>query len=240
MKIRIVIPVLNQISYLTQCLTSIRETAPQKNHHTFVHVIDNGSTDAVIDAMHNLDDDTKPLLWRLTRNENNLGVTVPWNQGLRLAMDQGADVICISNSDVIYGPEVIEHCAQVAAKFGACFPLSIQGGPLPLDFMSRALKASEQNPLSSLVDTGGFAGWNFWLSRETVEKIGDFDEQFTLWYQDTDYHWRLRTSKIIPFEVRSCLIHHFESVTIKAQPGQFEMNGWRRQDEINWKRKWKQ
>lgn len=236
MKLAIVIPVLNQIDVFTQCIESICKTAILKGidrQHIMVIVVDSASTDPIFGVIHDAEKRLNPWInFEYIRLTQNVGVTTPWNIGLKRAMEIGADVICISNSDVVYGPNVLDHCALVAKDEGACFPLSIQGGPLPPDFEKRALEQSAYNPLHcSKVDTRGFAGWCFFLSKETVEKVGYFDEQFTLWYQDTDYHYRLRTAGITPWEVRSCLLHHFESRTIKSMPGGFDCYGWRQQDE---------
>lgn len=230
MKIRIVIPVHNQVEFLRECLASIRQTTLIKYHEITVHIIDNGSVENLTDALRALGDDIGLIL---TRFDQNKGVTVPWNFGLKCGMDAGADVICISNSDVVYGPKAIQNCAEAARHYGVTFPFSIQGGPKPPDFDVRAEAATALPWERNTVKTGGFAGWCFFLARETVEKIGMFDEQFTLWYGDSDYHWRLAAASIPPMEVRSCLLHHYESRTILSMPGQFECHGWRAQDEKN-------
>lgn len=233
MKLHIVIPAYNQFDYLDKCLKSIVETYPTK-HYIVVHVIDNGS-----EAALKRNDKIFPNLSIIyTRFENNKGVTVPWNYGARYAMSQNADAVCISNSDVIYGEKTIEHCLEALEHHGCVFPQSIQGGPMPNDFMARALVNAGLKTKENCVDTAGFAGWCFFLSAETIHKIGFFDDQFTLWYQDTDYHWRLRQAGINPVEVRSCLLHHFESRTIVSMPGGFSCYGWREQDEKRFFAKW--
>ncbi len=237
MKIAIVIPVLNQVNYFTETVQSIFDTFP-KEHELLLTVVDGGSTDPVEQALDSLRPCApSPSTIQYENIGEGKGVTVPWNIGLKKAMAWGADVVCISNSDVVYGRRAIERTAEVALAHGCAFPLSIQGGPKPENF--EALVDERINIGGQiLVNTGGFAGWSFFLSRETVEKIGIFDEQFTLWWQDTDYHRRLRDAGLIPWEVRSCLIHHWESVSIKALKNGFEHKGWRAQDQINFERKY--
>ena len=236
MKVSIVIPVLNQIAFLKECLESIEATVPDGMDVT-VRIIDSASTEP-IKALA-LSGVLKKAWCVYSRLEKNFGVTIPWNVGLSHAMDAGADVICISNSDVVYGPKVIEHCALVAAERGACFPRSIQGGPKPKDFDQQAAERAKRPVMDSLVDTGGFAGWCFWLSRTTVEKIGVFDEQFQLWFSDTDYHWRLLAAGLPPLQVEAALLHHYESRTIVSLPGQFQHQGWIAQDTDLFDRKYK-
>lgn len=239
MKISITIPVLNQIDYFRQTMDSIIKTAPVQQHQLQIVVVDGGSTDPVetLTGWYKESCEGKIDIAYVNIGSGK-GVTIPWNVGLDRGLADGADVICISNSDVVYGEKAILRCAEVAMDHGACFPLSIQGGPKPDNFEEQARERANIGG-HVIVNTGGFAGWSFFLSRATIEKIGRFDEQFTLWFQDTSYHWDLRAAGITPWEVRSCLIHHFESVSIKGLEGGFDHKGWRLQDQANFEKKYK-
>jgi GT2 family glycosyltransferase len=232
MKVGIVIPFHGQIPLLIECINSIFE----KNvceHEIAVFLIDNGT---VHESGFNHSEIVPdyPNSYYLDINKQNVGVTKAWNQGLKRALKWGAEVVCISNSDVVFGPMVVINCVSAAFKHGVAFPFSKQGGPKEVDFDQKALEKSrlDFDAPGSVVDTGGFAGWCFFLSRKTIEQVGVFDEQFTLWYQDTDYHWRLvrENPPIRPMEVRCCYLHHYESRTILSMPQQFECYGWRAED----------
>lgn len=242
MRLDIIIPVHNQISFLNQCLESIIQTCPSK-HLVSVRIIDSASTEQIPAWIRNPHlNPILPLNMNVfyTRLDQNMGVTIPWNLGLDAAMKSGADAICVCNSDVIFGVGAIEKCMRALEEHqvGAVWPLSIQGGPLPGDFRQRAADNDKKELTGSIVDTGGFAGWCFFLKRSTVEKVGRFDEQFILWYQDTDYHYRLHESNVQHAEVKACLLHHFESRTIVSMPGGFDCHGWRKQDERRFFAKW--
>lgn len=231
-RLRIVIPAHGQWDLLALALRSMRTAAAFARDHvqTSIQVIDNGSptpADAILKQYVDIWD----------RLETNVGVTKPWNMGLDRAMTDGVDVCCICNSDVVFGKRVIDQCVRGITEHGrfATFPFSIQGGPMPSDWEERNLRANAL-PYTD-VDTNGFAGWCFFLSRACVDKVGVFDERFTLWYGDSQYMWRTRRLGCTPMEVRSCLLHHFESRTILSMPGQFEVNGWRSQDAKEWE-KW--
>ncbi|MCW8129258.1 MAG: glycosyltransferase family 2 protein [Planctomycetota bacterium] len=236
-KLGIVIPVHNQMHVFKQCMGSIFTFRPSDQaveRPIRIYILDNGSTEQIEPG--SLQDLWDPAAFdvEFTRYPKNVGVTQAWNDGLRKALLDDCDIVCISNSDVIYGPKAIEHCVGAVWRhgLGLCWPFTNQRGPVPADFRARSQELSEldfANP-NSIVDTGGFAGWSFFLSRATVEKVGYFDPQFTLWYQDTDYHNRLHEHGIPHGEVRNCLIHHFESVTIKGLDRGFEHQGWRARD----------
>lgn len=236
MNINLVIPVHNQMCYLKECLESIAKTyTPSDMIHLFVHIINNGSTEKMINVGEIFN--PKGIQFTVEEYGKNVGVTIPWNNGFKLAMDSNADVLCICNSDVVFGPEVIERCAIVALTQGVAFPHSIQGGPKPRDFDERAIAATKLDKIYQV--TQGFAGWCFFLSRQCMERVGQFDEQFTLWYQDTDYNIRVRHAGYNPVDVVNVLLHHYESRTIVSMPNGFNCFNWRKQDEINFHNKWK-
>jgi hypothetical protein len=137
----------------------------------------------------------------------------------------------IANSDLHFGPHVLTDCmtALDAPDKYVVFPFTYkQGGPLLDDFDKQCVAAhAEKRPT---VITGGFAGWCFVLSRKCLNKIGWFDPRFKLWYQDTDYLRRLADSKHQPAEIRSCLVHHYESRTIVSMPQNFSYKGWIKKD----------
>lgn len=250
MKLAIVIPVHNQMRTYQECITSLVGNFPRTvDQPVRFYVIDNGSSEPFCEwtlAVAASGVSPLPKVFKrgevshqdmrihLTRTGLNLGVTKVWNMGMKAAFDDGADVVCISNSDVVYGPCVLERCAHAvhSGRLGLCWPLSIQGGPLPDNFTEQAqqkLNMGGDAP-GAIVDTGGFAGWSFFLPRTTYEVVGLFDEQFTLWYQDTDYHDRLHEHGIPHAEIRNCLVHHYESKTIKGLDGGFDHQGWRQED----------
>jgi GT2 family glycosyltransferase len=262
MRIGVVIPVHNQGKYLDQCLSSMQEP---DEHDICIYIIDANSKPGEIRMQFSM------YPHKMHRYVENPGVTKPWNQGIRMALADDADVVCIANSDILWGPDTISRCAEEAAKRGAAFPLTVQSGPEPdkFDRMARILAFHPKTGLSpevvglylggskarnrqTLMDvltdpskrknepTGGFAGWCFFLSKDCINKVGCFDEQFVLWYQDTDYHWRMSALGIHPVECRNCLIHHYESRSIVGLPGGFEYRGWRAEDERRWKAKWNQ
>lgn len=233
MKIAITIPVFNQIDLLQKCLASIAANLP-KHDEVEIVLVNNGSTEDITPALKS----AGVLKVSIIHNRRNQGVTIPWNQGLDAALEGGADVVCVCNSDVVFGPDVLQDCSIAAILRGVSFPLSIQGGPMPKQFDVIAQTLNDVPLDRAMKVTGGFAGWCFFLARDVIAEIGRFDDNFTLWYQDTDYHNRLRAKDYQPVEVRSCLIHHFESQTILSLPQQFDSFGWRAADQKHYEKKY--
>ena len=233
MNVHMVIPVLNQMKCLQECLESIAKHLTD-SVHLFIQIIDNASTEKMIDVEAILK--PKNINYTIERNETNVGVGIPCNKGFQRALDTKADVFCVSNSDIVYGPMVIERCAEEAFKHGLSWPRSIRGGPKPLDFDARAANARTSEIKST--QSNGFIGWCFFLGREFMEKVGPFDPQFKLWYGEADYNYRLILAGYKPIEVVDVLIHHYETKTLSTMLGGFHIHGWIDQDAKYFQKKW--
>ena len=222
MKLAVVMPCYGQWKLAAGALRSLCKQVPYDAVLT-TYVIDNGSPES-------------PTPYRIANWCNtlitlpkNVGVTKSWNIGIQRALNDGADVVCVSNSDVVFGRTVLREClACLRAGNHSCYPYSIKGGPLSPDW--EKIDAS-YGPIQSMWSDGGYAGgWCFFLTRECLEKVGLFDERFTLWYQDAQYWRRLRMANKPLQVVQSCILHHYESRTIVSMPGQFDCYGWREND----------
>jgi GT2 family glycosyltransferase len=138
--VTVVIPFYNQVYYLLQTLRSIALN-PSPRFHTRILLFDNASEESVDTVLL----DQMGLDWVLFRNEVNLAVSKPWNEGIRLSLQEhGADAVCLLNSDVIVGAGWIDHCVQALDEGAYCsFPFSYtDGGALPQDFVRRAKLAA--------------------------------------------------------------------------------------------------
>jgi len=131
-RIGVVIPVHNQGEYFDRCLASMRESG---DDDVRLYVIDAASRPGEVRMDHAV------FPYRLHRYDVNPGVTKPWNKGLEMALSDGAEVVCIANSDILWGVETIARCAAEAAEHLAAFPLTVESGPAPAGFdrMARLL-----------------------------------------------------------------------------------------------------
>lgn len=245
--IGVTFPVLDQLDYFDEALTSLEAMMKDSEHQMVLAVIDNGSKGDVVEVVERHKALTEGRVTFRHYKENE-GVGLGWNAGIDDCLYMHADAICICNTDIVFGPKVLDHCFEALqlGSFDLVFPHTYkQGGPKPLDFDAYAAELA-QKPVDgdSCVVTGGFAGWCFMLSKECIQTHGTFDAEYRFWYQDTDYHHRLCAAARPPAEIRACCVHHYESRTIRSLPGTFSFKGtddvpWRVQDQHRFEKKWK-
>jgi N-acetylglucosaminyl-diphospho-decaprenol L-rhamnosyltransferase len=214
----VIILVYNTPDLLLQCLRSFYEDGRTKGWQ--IIVVDNGS-----------DEDVRPIIdgkfdgVEVIRSERNLGFAAGNNLGLRRANGEFA---ILMNSDVIAHAEIIESLVEAMKKdpqIGAMSPglLTAQGNPQAFAF------GAETSPgymirrgMRSVLGFGPLHDWSTkkpleveWVSaacicvrRKVIEEIGELDERFPLYFEDTDWCMRMRSAgwKII-YDPRRHVMH---------------------------------
>ncbi len=141
---------------------------------------------------------------RLELSEENLGYGRAANFALR---GGGAELVCVSNPDVVAEPGALAALAAVANRE----PLAGMVGPVfggDTDRYHAALpgtatmlarifagsfgeRAQPSPAPGAVAEVGQPSGACFVVARETWEALGGFDEGFFLWYEDVDLAQRL-------------------------------------------------
>lgn len=112
------------------------------------------------------------------------------------------DFILFSNNDVIFTENWLENLLK---NDGLCL-----SPKEPEDLRQRDI----------LEDTAGyrmathFSGWCFGLRKEAMEKIGNFNEDFTFWFSDNVVADQLKEAGIEPILVVKSIVKHLGSKTL--------------------------
>lgn len=189
-----------------QCIQSLLDI---DGYSIQIVVVDNGSIDGSVDIIserfHNV---------TILKQARNLGFAGGYNVGLRYALDCGADFIFIVNNDAWVDREVFLHLFEhVSPDTAAVCPLIFYASKPEIIWSAGAVS----NPLTlevadnhanktliSLMDVPFLerdfvTGCGMLLTRKALLKVGLFDEQFHLYYEDMDFcrrfrkaGWRLR------------------------------------------------
>jgi N-acetylglucosaminyl-diphospho-decaprenol L-rhamnosyltransferase len=141
---------------------------------------------------------------RLELSEENLGYGRAANRALR---DGSAELVCVSNPDVVAEPGALAALAQAARRepragmigpvFGGDTDRYHAGLPGTMTMLARIFAGSfgeqpQPSPAGGAVaEVGQPSGACFVVARETWEAFGGFDEGFFLWYEDVDLAQRL-------------------------------------------------
>lgn len=229
MRLQIVIPVLNLWRrYTLPCLESIRTTA---EHRTVV--IDNGSVDETeAEARKRI---CQNFVYH--RNGANLGTARVWNDGIRDGFTNGYDFVLVLNNDVLLHSACIDGLLRRATEPdvpGMVTARNVRSecsdpANLPLCDGKRAIPDAESPDFSA-----------FLMTRSCWETVGPFDEGFfPAYFEDNDYHYRMRLSGVRALCHPPAMFYHFgsrtqnESGTKPVVPSsQFEAN--RRRYVLKW------
>jgi N-acetylglucosaminyl-diphospho-decaprenol L-rhamnosyltransferase len=182
-----------------------------------VTIADNAS----VPEQRRLLEDGCPSGVRLQLNERNLGYGTAANRALR---DGGGELVCVSNADVLPAPNALATLAEttlrtpgagmVGPRFGSDtdrYHAKLPGTATMLVriFIGSFARGAVPNPEPGEVEeVGQPSGACFLIEREVWERVGGFDEDFFLWYEDVDLARRLHDAGLHNLVVGSAMVRH--------------------------------
>jgi GT2 family glycosyltransferase len=192
----IIIVVWNNLRDTIECLSSL-EDLDYSNYQ--IIVVDNGSTDQSFVKIK----EEFPFV-RVVRNEENLGYSGGCNVGLEYARKElDPSYFLILNNDTIVRDrnvvnslvEIAENCTSVGIVAPLVFdyynPHLIQSAGVSINLSkarSRHMLSIPPTPIRS----DAVHGCAFMIKRKVIDQIGGLDDQFYLYWEETDYCLRLR------------------------------------------------
>ena len=198
LEISVLIPTFNGAPWLTETLSRVPAAAGGAPFE--IIVVDNASTDETAEAAQ------KSTGVRVLRNEKNLGFSRAVNQA---AAASRGKVLVVINQDLHLQPNALKILSEFLASKNAiaggalsfqdgvpqpsCGPFPTLIGTLCRLALPRRIRKYDLGPASDRtrpVDwlTGAFLGF----PRALFDKIGGFDEDFFMYYEDVDFCLRAR------------------------------------------------
>jgi GT2 family glycosyltransferase len=199
-----------------ECLASLTEIAYKKCK---VIVVDNASDDGSVDAIQARFPSTIILA-----QKENLRFGGGNNIGIRYALEQGAELICLLNNDTTVDKDFLTHlvhCIQSDKKCGMVAPkVYYHDEPNRIWFAGSEISMwtgtmrhvgirevdHGQRDASREIDYA--TGCCLLARKEVIEKVGMLDETFFMYTEDAD--WSMRARRVgysIMFEPKSRVWH---------------------------------
>jgi hypothetical protein len=207
-KVFLVILNHNGKATIKQCLSAVF-LSNYSNFETVV--VDNGSTDGSLEIIKTFFQKC-PLI----SNKKNIGQAAGFNMGIRLALEKMADYVLLLDSRVILTKETLSRMVEVAEKeksIGIFSPLFLENNfgeilspERKINWLKMKLEKSGKK-----ITTDGFTspqkailldGYAMLIRREVFKEVELPDENFFLFYWDTDFCFRARKKE---FEI--AIIH---------------------------------
>ncbi len=219
MKLAVILVNYNGKKYNAACIDSILAStgieAPK------IIVVDNASQDASMCRLEEQYRGREQL--ELIRLDDNYGFSYANNVGMRRALKWGADYVLLLNNDTEIRPDLLCRLRECAGRHPGCMIV-------PKIYYSDDRKRiwSAGGEISSVVrkvrhigineiDEGqydqerkiGFAtGCCLWIPVEILKRAGMLDERFFLYYEDTEYSFRLQKLGIPIFYCPDAVMYH--------------------------------
>lgn len=142
-------------------------------------------------------------------NEENLGFAGGNNQGIRLALKEGADYVLLLNNDTVVEPDFLKKMVEAAEEeetAGIVGPLILfdskktiwsAGGRIGRCFTRGELigyKEKNEGQYRFVEQVDYISGTCLLIKTEFIRKIGLISEDYFLYYEDTD--WCLRAKAV--------------------------------------------
>ncbi|MBC2769843.1 glycosyltransferase family 2 protein [Pusillimonas minor] len=202
--------------------------AQEKPNNFRLYVIDNSTQDSgcrlseTLASRHNIDT-------QVHFNNANVGVAKGNNQGIELALADGCKQVLLANNDTEFGPDTLRLLQKALAdgsERAATPKIMYHDKPVRLWYGGGHINPwTMRTPHYGIgqIDLGqcdtvkhvGYAPTCFMLLDATVlQTVGRMDEQYFVYYDDTDFVWRMTSSGIrISYVSNAVVLHKVSSLT---------------------------
>jgi GT2 family glycosyltransferase/glycosyltransferase involved in cell wall biosynthesis len=209
-------------------LLAVRSLLASRRPVDRIWVVDNGPGDACARAL-------APVrsAIRYIRSPGNVGFSAGCNAGIREALDEGADMVLLVNSDAVLAPDALErleHALAAAPAAGIAAPL-IASRAEPTAVASAGIAYSTASGRMRHASFGGrvadlcegpaqeadaVSGCVMLIRREVFDRAGFFDERYFYSFEDIELCLRARRHGLGSLLVPSAVAYHEGHVSIGA------------------------
>lgn len=230
MKIFIVVLNWNGKKLTLNCLDSLRKTIG-KREDVFLVLVDNNSSDDSVRVFRKL---RFPFKFHLIVNKKNIGWSGGHNVGIKYALENGASAILLLANDAIVTKGVVDNLKLVLfsdVSIGIVSPkiyhLGTNEQPLiynagnilnKFTYRGKDLGNGEMDlgQYNSVFETDYVTGTAITVKREVFEKIGFFDDNFFLYYEDVDFCYRAKKIGYKCVFAQKAIIYHKGAATTRV------------------------
>jgi GT2 family glycosyltransferase/glycosyltransferase involved in cell wall biosynthesis len=185
-----------------------------------VYVVDNGPDEACANVLEPWRDSI-----RFIRSPGNVGFSAGCNIGIRAALDEGANLVLLVNSDAVVAPDTLErleHSLAVEPGAGIAAPLIVARAE-PGTVGSAGIRYSATSGRMRHEGFGGrtedfcegparptdvVSGCVMLIRREVFDAAGAFDERYFYSFEDIEFCLRARRAGFSSLLIPSALAYH--------------------------------
>lgn len=221
MKYSIVIVTFNRLNLLKECIhNALNQSIPPES----VIIVDNASNDGTNEYLDELSKIEERII--VYHEEENLGGSGGFHDALKLFIEEDTDWVMIIDDDAILDLNCIEMLNQYIKRYNlkACSTSVITDNQY-MTFHRRDLNdyqnISDYEKNIFYVDLASFCG--LFVNKEVINSVGLPEKDYFIWYDDTEYCYRINKLTKIAVIPQAKLNHK----TTLPQPSQGFKLGWK-------------
>lgn len=219
MKLAVILVNYNGKDYNEACIESVR--ANRIDGELRIIVVDNASEDGSMQALRERYGTEKQI--ELAQLNDNYGFSHANNVGIRMAKEWGADVVLLLNNDTEIAATMLQELLACAKRHPGsmivpkiCYSdareriWSAGGSVSPVVKKVRHIGLDEEDRGQYDEERRTFfaTGCCLLLPMRVIERAGMLDERFFLYYEDTEYSFRLRELGIDIYYCPQAVMYH--------------------------------
>lgn len=219
MKLAVILVNYNGKKYNTACIDSI--FANTGIAALKIIVVDNASQDDSVSQIEERCHKEERL--ELIRLDNNYGFSYANNVGIRSAQEWGADHVLLLNNDTEIASDMLSHLRECARRHPGCMVVpkiyysddrqriwSAGGAVSPVVRKVRhiGINKIDEGQYDQEREIGFATGCCLLIPMEIIQKAGMLDERFFLYYEDTEYSFRLHKLGISIYYCPEAVLYH--------------------------------
>lgn len=217
MKYSVVIVTYNRLNLLKECISNALNQTISPEH---VIVVNNLSTDGTKEYLDEYAKEEPKLI--VHHETENIGGSGGFHDALKLFMETNSDWVMIIDDDAILNLDCIEVLSQYNSL---ALATSVMTDGQYTTFHRRNFDdyqdIKDYQKESFDIDLASFCG--LFLHRDVINKIGLPERDYFIWYDDTEYCYRINKYTKITV-VPSAILNH---KTVLPQPSQGFVLGWK-------------
>ena len=218
----------NNFADTIECVESIKG-ALYSNY--FIVIVDNNSTDMSYEKISNRYHEDGSI--HMIKSEKNIGYAGGNNIGIKYAINNGADVVCVINNDTIIDKTTPTQCIEyLYSNANVAFV-----GPTILEFNESKVQSTggivnfkkggarllnhgaEIDSIRNNVECDFISGACLFFKAELVDEIGLIPENYFLFYEETEWCYKAKKAGHRNVCLSNVYIKHKGSVTIQKVGG---------------------
>lgn len=197
--VSIIVVTYNSAKYIQKCLESITSASYQPLE---LIIVDNNSTDQTVELVEStLKKSNKSLSYQLVKNSKNLGYAKGNNIGAQRAKGR---YLFILNPDTYLEKNVFEPLVNAfkdQKKVAAAQPaIYLFSDPKRLNSAGKVthflgfdwVKDYRSRKIPKMEKIDSFSGSGVMIDRQIFTKLGGYDSEYFMYFEDTDLSWRMR------------------------------------------------